>query len=105
MATTYEFVVETLEFYPGCGDDPEIIDCCFFPSLHEAEDFAKGCEEPWRIALVRDTGDDINGLTSRYYAYPNDEGKLQDVMETCSGAEDGPNTPARFKRLVFPVCR
>lgn len=103
MATTYEFVVETLDFYPDCGNDPDIIDCSFFPSLSEAENFTKGCDEPWRIALVRDTGDDLEGLTERYYAYPDVCGKLSGSMESASGLQDGPAIPKRFLGLVFPT--
>lgn len=103
MKTTYEFVVETLDYYEDCGDDPDIIDVSFFPTLKEAENYANTCEEPWRICLCRDTGDEYEGIAERYYAYPDSDGKLQERMESAIGFKDGPETPQRFKRLVIPL--
>lgn len=103
MATSYEFVVETLDFYDGCGDDPDIIDTSGFEDMEEAHQFALSCEEPWRICLRRDTGNEEEGIVDRYYAYPNVDGIMQSRFETCVGADDGPNVPLRFSRLVFPV--
>lgn len=103
MTTSYEFVVETLDFYPGALDDPDIIDCPAFESLEEAASYAASCEEPWRIALRRDRGNDAGGLIERHYAYPDDEGRLPDTMETATGRADGPGVPRRFMSLVIPV--
>jgi hypothetical protein len=103
MATVFEFVVETLDYYKGCGSSPDIIDCPAFDTLNNAAEYAKDCEEPWRIALRRDTGNDEEGLMSRFYAYPDAEGRLQDTMESADGAHDGPAVPGRFRKLVFPV--
>ncbi len=103
MSTFYEFVVETLEFYTGCGDDPDIIDTSAFETLSEAEKFTKGIEEPWRIALRRDTGDEDEGLTDRWYAYPNENGVLPEFFS--DAASEGPKIPVRFKSVVFPVDR
>ena len=103
MPTTYEFVVETLDFYPGCGDDPDIIDTSGWETLEEAHLFAMQCEEPWRIVLRRDTGNDAEGITERYYAYPEADGRLPDIMETGMGFRDGPPVPKRFLGIVFPV--
>jgi hypothetical protein len=103
MATIYEFVAETLDFYPGCGDDPDVVDCCFFPELNEAHEFVRQEDGPWRIALVRDTGNDLDGLTGRFYAYPDSSGFLPERMETCTGAGDGPVVPKKYRRLIFPI--
>lgn len=103
MPTYYEFVVETLDTYPGCGDDPDIIDTSAFDSLEEAHNFAKLCEESWRIALRRDTGNQDEGLTERYYAYPDDSGQLPQNMETAMGFEDGPKIPSKYIKMKFPV--
>jgi hypothetical protein len=97
VTTTYEFVVETLDEY---GD---IIDCPAFDALTDASVFAEKCDEPWRIALRRDTGSNEEGLTDRFYAYPDASGNLPERMETCDGAEDGPDVPKRFRNLIFPV--
>lgn len=98
MTTTYEFVVEELDFYEGCGDDPDIIDCPAFESLKEALDYASTVEIPWRLALRRDTGNDFDGLISRYYAYV-ENGHFQEYMESASGMKDGPKTPQKFLKL------
>ena len=102
MATTYEFVVETLDFYEGCGGDPDIIDCNAWDTLEQALAFAKQCEEPWRIALRRDVGNDVDGLTDRSYAYPDTTGKLPEYF-TYGADEEGPKVPKRFAALRFPT--
>ena len=103
MATTYEFVVETLDFYPGCESDPDIIDCPAFDNLDEAIAYASSCEELWRIVLRRDSGNDIEGITDRFYADPDEAGYLPERMETASGFKDGPVVPKRFRALTFPI--
>jgi hypothetical protein len=103
MPTTYEFVVETLDIYAGCGDDPDIIDTSGWETLDAAHRFAQSCDEPWRIVLRRDTGNDAEGITDRYYAYPDGTGTLPAVMETFMGGEDGPAVPQKFLKLKFPI--
>lgn len=103
MTTTYGFVVETLSYYDGCGDDPDIIDTSEFETLKDAADFAVSCDEPWRIALRRDTGNCDEGLTDRYYAYPDASGQLPEYMESATGFNDGPRVPARFQCMIFPT--
>lgn len=105
MPVTYEFVVETLDFYVGCGDDPDIIECPEFDTLREAAAYAAACDEPWRIALRRDTGNDLEGVTSRFYAYPDSGGRLPARMESAFGLDDGPDVPARFRSLTIPIDR
>lgn len=96
MTTTYEFVVEELDFYPGCGDDPDIIDTSAFDTMTEARRFmAQPFDNPVRLCLRRDTGNEAEGLTDRFYAYPVN-GRLPDRFESCTGAEDGPPVPSRF---------
>lgn len=102
MPTTYEFVVEELDFYEGCGDDPDIIDCVGFDTLAEATAYAAQCDNPWRIALRRDTGNDAEGLTSRFYAYPDATGRLPERFESGNGFQDGPDVPKRFQTLTIP---
>lgn len=103
MATSYEFVVETLDFYEGCGGNPDIIDCPAFETLEEATAYAAACDEPWRIALRRDTGNDAEGVTSRFYAYPDHGGRLPEIMESADGAHDGPVVPQRFREITIPI--
>ena len=103
MPTTYEFVVETLDYYDGCGGDPDIIDCPAFDTLPDAKSYAEACEEPWRIALRRDVGNDAEGITERHYAYPDETGRMPERMESASGVDDGPPVPKRFRNLIFPT--
>lgn len=104
MVTVYEFVVETLDYYDGHEPgNPDIIDTSGFDTLPEALAFANQCEEPWRIALRRDVGNDVEGLTDRGYAYPDANGRLPERFETCDGAQDGANVPKRFSDMVFPL--
>lgn len=103
MPTTYEFVVETLDWYEGCGDDPDIIDTSGWSTLIGATGFAlHQCEEPWRISLRRDTGNHDEGLTDRYYAYPDANGYLPDRFESAMGLQDGPRVPQRYASVRFP---
>lgn len=102
MVTTYEFVVETLDFYDGCGDDPCIIDTVGFDTLNQARIFAFGCDAPFRFALRRDTSNEYEGIIARYYAYPDKDGKLPEYMETANNFQDGPRVPKRYRDMVFP---
>jgi hypothetical protein len=103
MPTTYEFVVETLDYYPGCGDDPDIIDPIPFDTLAEAAVYAARCEELWRISLRRDTGNEDEGLIDRWYAYTDASGMLTERMEDMIGAQNGPLVPKRFRALTLPI--
>lgn len=103
MPTTYEFVVETLDYYEDCGDNPDIIDTSGFDTMLEAIDYAATIDElPWRICLRRDTGNEYEGLTERYYAYPDANGKLPERMESGHDFNDGPLVPKEFQKYIFP---
>ena len=105
MATTYEWTVEELDWYEGCGDDPDIIDPHFFDTLAEAIKFAAtvdatdGPQPPCRIGLMRRVGNDRDGETDRSYAYLVNDGMayaLPARFEYLQGAQDGPDVPKRF---------
>ena len=100
----YEFVVETLDFYDGCEDNPDIIDTSGYDTLKEAEEIASACDEPWRIALRRDVGDDLEGVVDRAYAYPDANGRLPEYF-TYGMGEEGPRVPNRFRDVIFPIYR
>ena len=99
---TYEFVVETLDFYPGCGDDPDILDTVAFDSMEEAHTWALYCEDPWRICLRRDVGNENEGLVGREYAYPKEDGYLRSRFETYSGVYEGTIVPKKYLKIFFP---
>lgn len=103
MPVVYEFVVETLDFYEDCGNDPDIIDTNAFQTLRDAYDYTKSCDEPWRICLRRDVGNDLEGLIERHYAYPDMTGQLPEIFESAMGFQDGSDVPVRFRGMVFPV--
>lgn len=102
IMVTYEFVLETLDYYEGCGDNPDIIDTSGYPTLFEAHEQALKSDEPWRIALRRDVGDDLEGITDRAYAYPDASGRLPEFFSYGAG-EEGPRVPLRFKQMFFPI--
>lgn len=101
MPTSYEFVVETLD---GEGDDPDILDTVPFDTLAEARGYAIACDDPWRIALRRDRGNEAEGLIERHYAYPGESGRLPERMESATGFQDGPLVPVRFRNVRIPLC-
>ncbi len=79
---TYEWVVETLDYYQDALGDSDIIDTCAFPSYNKALNAALNCDEKyWQIALRRDVGNDVDGLTDRLYAYPASDGQLPEYFD------------------------
>jgi len=98
MAVRYEYVVEILDFYHGCGEDPDIIDTTPFDTLEAAKDWSDKCQESSRIALRRDEGNDLGGLRDRGYAYYDDSGNLPERFETATGLQDGSYVPKRFHK-------
>lgn len=88
MKTTYDFVCEWIDDY----DD--IIDCEFSPTLKGAKDYAKNSTYKGtvktNIALVRTTGDEIEGMQERGYAYFDSSFKLPNRFD------NGYSVPVRF---------
>lgn len=92
----YEWTVETLDFYPDC-DDPDIIDTSAFDTLSDALRFHRETDEPSRIVLVRNVGNDVEGLTDRAWAYVVN-GKMNEFFELGGGEESNIRVPLRFHR-------
>lgn len=103
MTTTYEFVVEQIDPLDLGEDDPDIYDTSGFDTMEEARKFKGMIDNPSRICLRRDTGNDVEGLIDRYYAYVTDS-KLQEQFESCVGAADGPMVPKRFLKMDWSGC-
>jgi hypothetical protein len=106
MKTIYEYVVETLDYYDRCGDDPDIIDTHSWDKLGEAHKFALEGNKRWRIALRRDTWDEHDGLEDRWYVYPDHTGQLPSNFESCRGIRtgpDGPDVPLRYRNIKIPM--
>lgn len=97
MTVYYEWTVETLGFYSGLNDDPDIIDTSAFEILDEAIDFQDGCEEPSRLVLVRQQGNDIEGLTDRSWAYIEDM-CLPEYFEYGAGEQSPHKVPKKYKQ-------
>lgn len=91
METTYEWVAEPLDEY---GD---IIDPLFGSSLKEVKSFAENYEGAiaTHYALVRNTGDDDDGLQERGYAYLQPDGMLE--ARFCNGYR----VPKRFRKRYY----
>lgn len=82
MTVIYEWVLETLSYYKDFGGGPDILDTSGYGTLAEALNAARIADERfWRIALRRDVGNDIEGLTDRLYAYPHADGKLPEYFD------------------------
>lgn len=85
---TIEWLVEELE---DTTPDADIIDTHCFPTLAEARAFAALCAPPVIIGLVRDRGNDLEGLLDRQWAYVED-GKLPEYFD------GGILVPAKFHK-------
>lgn len=97
MGVYYEWVCETLDWYEGCEDDPDIIECSFGDTLEEVRNYVPE-EAEYRFGLVRNVGNEIEGLTDRSYAYFDKDGNLSEFFEYLHGAQDGAKVPKRFHK-------
>lgn len=91
MTVCYEWTVETLE--DPTDPDSGIIDTVACDSLTQALHLM-AAEDDCRLVLVRNVGNDVEGLTARLWAYVED-GKLPDYFED-GGAETAIRVPAKF---------
>jgi len=82
----YEWSVETWE-------DDEIIDSSFYDELP-----TEPLEANQKLVLVRNEGNDAEGLTHRLWAYIVDS-KLPDYFEDANGCEVGYKVPLKFKNI------
>ena len=92
MAVTFEWKLELMDEYGDIEDTMHFSD----DELKDAlEAFIKMAPEHYaaEIVLVRDVGDDLDGITDRQHAYLKD-GTLPNVFEY------GTKVPARFHRIV-----
>lgn len=95
MAVIYEWGVEELS---DDSDDPEIIETHFVDSYLEAQICCTRFDIKWfRIVLIRDVGNNIEGLTDRAWAYVVD-GKLPEYFEYSAGEKSDIKVPKRFHK-------
>lgn len=93
MATTYEWIVETLD-----DDGDDIMEVDHFDTYAEARDYAAK-QARASVGLVRDVGNDVEGLTDRLWAYVVD-GKLPEVFEQGHDMPTEVRVPKRFAQEV-----
>jgi hypothetical protein len=92
MSVTYEWLAEDVDEY---GD---VIEVHHFDTFAEAMKHVSPHPYQTQIGVVRDRGNDVEGLIDRQWAYL-DEGKLP-VRFSYGGGEEGPLVPARFHNEV-----
>jgi hypothetical protein len=86
---TYEWTAEKIDAY---GD---IIDTFHGDTYAEALEWAEEQDGPVDIGLVRDVGDDINGLTDRQWAYLDES-----WLKLPATFNQGAKMPLRFFREI-----
>ncbi|MEI7892006.1 MAG: hypothetical protein WCI05_02880 [Myxococcales bacterium] len=93
MTVHYDWLVEVLE--DDLTDDPDIIDTLTFMTLEGARDWIAFVRPiHYRLGLVRDVGNDWNGLTDRQWAYVDADGTLPDTFD------GGASIPKRFLKEI-----
>lgn len=85
--TYYEWDYEVID-----SDSGDVLDHWHEDSL---SDFGRPLEENERLLLVRNEGNEIEGLTDRLWAYVKD-GKLPEYFSNAEGNEVGYKVPKRF---------
>tara|TARA_R110000824_G_scaffold396952_2_gene599162 strand:- start:369 stop:695 length:327 start_codon:yes stop_codon:yes gene_type:complete len=98
----YEWNTQTLDFYEGCGSDPDIIENWFCDTYAEAVSQSESFDEPTRIVLERFIGNDEEGIIDRTDATLElcENGvKLPDWTVDCFGVEIA-KVPQKFHREV-----
>lgn len=102
MAVTYEWDVEELDIVGVDVDDLDIIDHHFCDSYAKALVIAASFKDegvPTAIVLVRNVGNDLEGLTDRAWAYVKD-GKLPETFTYGAGEDSDIKVPKRFHTEV-----
>jgi hypothetical protein len=98
MTTTYEWIVEHLDGEPA--GDPDILEVCHYDTYREAA-LETGVrtmlkrKKNYRVALVREVGNDVEGLTERMWAYVVD-GELPEYFEIATDMITSVRVPKRY---------
>jgi hypothetical protein len=94
-----EWLVEEID------SDGDIIDVHHVDSYAEAVRFARVCrvenDVKTDIGLVRDRGNDLEGIIDRQWAYV-DHGKLPERFDWGGGEDGGAKVPAKYHREIKP---
>jgi hypothetical protein len=105
-----EWLVETLCWEDG-EEYPDITGVSHFDTLKAALAFAAaeggtdGLKPPCHVGLVRDRGNDLDGLVDRQWAYIKGDGMtfILPARFSDSGGCDGSLVPTRYHREVKEV--
>jgi hypothetical protein len=79
------------------SDDAEIIDHWFGDTFAEVRKHASHLEH-YRFVLVRNRGNELEGLLDRQWAYLNESGHLPERFDWGGGETGGAKVPARFHK-------
>lgn len=98
MEVTIEWLLEVLEDAEPDADIAEVHHCGSYAEAKDAaENFYTG--QPIVIGLVRDVGNDEEGLVDRQWAYLKD-GKLPERFDWGGGEDGGAKVPARYHKEI-----
>jgi len=104
--TTYEWDIEEVE---GLDEDADIIDHTFSPELdqfhHAMLSAALKREDNYRLVLVLDQGNEVDGLQDRAWAYVAEDGTLPEFFADAWEATTSHRVPDRFRREIARVCK
>jgi len=96
MEVIIEWLLEELE---DGEPDADIYDTRCGDSYAEVKAWASDLDRPYRIGLVRDKGNDEEGLVDRQWAYIED-GKLPERFDWGGGEDGGAKVPARYHKEI-----
>jgi hypothetical protein len=97
---TVEWLLEELVEEDTGTNDPDIVDTHCFGSLNHLLMFRSGCNGPTRVGLVRDRGNDVEGLLDRCWAYVRD-GFLPQTFSYGAGEDAHIMVPLKFHKELI----
>lgn len=95
MAVTYEWDIETWD--PATE---EILDHYHADKLEDLLPHFVRQDPTMRLVLIRETGDQVDGITSRLWAYVGDNWSLPRTFEEAGEVETEVAVPQRFHRMI-----
>ena len=97
---SYEWVVEYIP--DRSDDDGDIVEVNHFDTFNEAFNWVLDSAAPFDhdIALVRDVGNDAEGIIDRAWAYLNEDDKLPETFTYSAGEDSGIRVPKRYHTEV-----
>lgn len=91
----YEWLIDVME----PDDSGDVFEVHHFDTLAEARAYvANNPDEICEVGLVRDVGNDAEGVIDRQWAYFDEDGKLPERMDWGGGETGGVKIPKHFLR-------